>query len=123
MRMNGTLTLPFVRKCQDRASVPILLAPTLSQNRTSLPIALVKHGSCANAFNAKMPSFRGRRCSRLTLAPDRLHPVEIRDGSDTLQQFAVATLGRSAAIPDLNKSGYRLMGGRAIPTATAQASC
>jgi anti-sigma factor RsiW len=53
-----------------------------------------------------------------TFAPDRLHPVEVRaDGGDTLQQFAAATLGRSAAIPDLSKAGYRLMGGRVIPTA------
>lgn len=53
-----------------------------------------------------------------TFASDRLHPVEVRaDGSDTLQQFAAATLGRSAAIPDLSKAGYRLMGGRVIPTA------
>ncbi|MBY5325063.1 MULTISPECIES: anti-sigma factor family protein [Rhizobium] len=51
-------------------------------------------------------------------APDRLRPVEVRfDGSENLQQLAAATLGRSAAIPDLSKSGYRLMGGRVIPTA------
>ncbi|WP_368517645.1 anti-sigma factor [Rhizobium sp.] len=51
-------------------------------------------------------------------APDRLHPVEVRAGEgDTLQQFAAATLGRSATIPDLSKAGYRLMGGRVIPTA------
>ncbi len=53
-----------------------------------------------------------------TFASDRLHPVEVRaDGGDTLQKFAAATLGRSAAIPDLSKIGYRLMGGRVIPTA------
>ncbi|MGN7295252.1 anti-sigma factor family protein [Rhizobium sp. SAFR-030] len=51
-------------------------------------------------------------------AGDRLRPVEVRaDGSDTLQQFAAMTLGRVAAIPDLTKAGYRLMGGRVIPTA------
>ncbi len=53
-----------------------------------------------------------------TFAPDRLHPVEISaDKGDVLQQFAAATLGRSAAIPDLSKAGYRLMGGRVVPTA------
>ncbi|UHS61300.1 anti-sigma factor [Agrobacterium vaccinii] len=53
-----------------------------------------------------------------TFAPDRLHPVEVRaDAGDTLRQFAVATLGRSVAIPDLSKAGYRVMGGRIIPTA------
>ncbi|MBW9054482.1 anti-sigma factor family protein [Rhizobium mesosinicum] len=53
-----------------------------------------------------------------TFAPDRLHPVEVRaDGGDTLHQLASATLGRAAAIPDLSKAGYRLMGGRVVPTA------
>jgi anti-sigma factor RsiW len=50
-------------------------------------------------------------------AADRLRPVEVRaDGSDTLQQLASATLGSSVAIPDLGASGYRLMGGRVVPT-------
>ena len=45
-------------------------------------------------------------------------PVEVRaDGNETLQKFAASTLGRSASIPDLSKAGYRLMGGRVIPTA------
>lgn len=51
-------------------------------------------------------------------APDRLRPVEVRaDDSETLQQYAADTLGGSATIPDLSKAGYRLMGGRVIPTA------
>lgn len=50
-------------------------------------------------------------------AADRLRPVEVRaDGSDTLQQLASTTLGSSVIIPDLGASGYRLMGGRVIPT-------
>ncbi|MBW6425583.1 anti-sigma factor [Rhizobium sp. XQZ8] len=53
-----------------------------------------------------------------TFAPDRLHPVEVRaDGGDRLQQFANSALGRPAAIPDLRTAGYRLMGGRVVPTA------
>ncbi|ULJ75798.1 anti-sigma factor family protein [Rhizobium gallicum] len=51
-------------------------------------------------------------------ASDRLRPVEVRaDASETLQQFAAATLGRSTTIPNLTEAGYRLMGGRVIPTA------
>jgi anti-sigma factor RsiW len=52
-----------------------------------------------------------------TFAADKLRPVEVRaDGSDALQQFAGATLGKAAVIPDLSQSGYRLMGGRVVPT-------
>lgn len=51
-------------------------------------------------------------------APDRLRPVEVRaDGSGALAQFAADTLGNATTIPDLSKAGYRLMGGRVIPTA------
>ncbi|WP_313606538.1 anti-sigma factor family protein [Rhizobium sp.] len=50
-------------------------------------------------------------------AGDRIRPVEVRaDGSDTLKSFASSTLGETTIIPDLSKAGYRLMGGRAVPT-------
>ncbi|UXT84483.1 anti-sigma factor family protein [Agrobacterium tumefaciens] len=50
-------------------------------------------------------------------ASDRLRPVEVRaDGSDDLKLLASETLGGSVAIPDLSKAGYRLMGGRVVPT-------
>ncbi|NNU38599.1 anti-sigma factor [Rhizobium sophorae] len=50
-------------------------------------------------------------------AGDRLRPVEVRaDGTDDLKLLASETLGGSVAIPDLTKAGYRLMGGRVIPT-------
>jgi len=50
-------------------------------------------------------------------APDKLRPVEVRaDGTDAVAQLASATLGSSAIVPDLSKAGYRLMGGRVVPT-------
>jgi anti-sigma factor RsiW len=50
-------------------------------------------------------------------ASDRLRPVEVRaDGTDDLMVLASATIGGSVAIPDLTKAGYRLMGGRVVPT-------
>lgn len=50
-------------------------------------------------------------------ASDTLRPVEVRaDDRTSLQQFATATLGGAAVIPDLSKAGYRLMGGRVVPT-------
>lgn len=52
-----------------------------------------------------------------TFATDRVRPVEVRaDGSDDLKGLASATIGGPAATPDLRKAGYRLMGGRAVPT-------
>jgi anti-sigma factor RsiW len=52
-----------------------------------------------------------------TFAPDRVRPVEVRaDGSDDLKVLASATIGGAAVIPDLAKAGYRLMGGRVVPT-------
>lgn len=50
-------------------------------------------------------------------APDQLRPVEVRaDGTDAVAQLASATLGPRAIVPDLSKAGYRLMGGRLVPT-------
>jgi anti-sigma factor RsiW len=50
-------------------------------------------------------------------APDRVRPVEVpADGSDDLKRLASATIGSPAAIPDLSAAGYRLMGGRVVPT-------
>ncbi|MBB4010562.1 anti-sigma factor family protein [Allorhizobium taibaishanense] len=51
-------------------------------------------------------------------ASDRIRPVEVRaDGTDSLKQLASDTLGALTVLPDLSKSGYRLMGGRVVPTA------
>lgn len=51
-------------------------------------------------------------------APDKVRPVEVRfDGTDSLEQLASETLGAQTVLPDLSRSGYRLMGGRVIPTA------
>lgn len=51
-------------------------------------------------------------------APDRIRPVEVRvDGTDSLKQLAADALGAQTALPDLSRSGYRLMGGRVVPTA------
>jgi anti-sigma factor RsiW len=50
-------------------------------------------------------------------AADTLRPVEVRaDGTKNLEQLASVTLNGQAVIPDLSKAGYRLMGGRVIPT-------
>ncbi|MFK0334833.1 anti-sigma factor family protein [Rhizobium sp. NPDC090275] len=52
-----------------------------------------------------------------TFAADRLRPVEVRaDSGDDLRILASATIGGTATIPDLSKAGYRLMGGRVVPT-------
>jgi anti-sigma factor RsiW len=51
-------------------------------------------------------------------APDQAHPVEVRaDGTDALRQLATAALGTTTVIPELTAAGYRLMGGRVVPTA------
>lgn len=53
--------------------------------------------------------------STFAMGSDR--PVEISaDNRTQLASFASSTLGRAAVLPDLSKSGYRLMGGRAIAT-------
>ncbi|WP_199286115.1 anti-sigma factor family protein [Paracoccus suum] len=50
-------------------------------------------------------------------SPDRIQPVEMRaDGLPALVAWAGAHLPRAPAIPDLAASGYRLMGGRIVPT-------
>lgn len=50
-------------------------------------------------------------------ASDRLRPVEVRaDGTDGLKVLASTTIGGAVVIPDLTKAGYRLMGGRVVPT-------
>jgi anti-sigma factor RsiW len=50
-------------------------------------------------------------------AADRLRPVEVRaDGGGDLKNLVSVTIGASAIIPDLSKAGYRLMGGRVVPT-------
>nr|WP_245214987.1 anti-sigma factor [Pararoseomonas indoligenes] len=50
-------------------------------------------------------------------APDMRHPVELRASSGAeLVAWASDRLGRPVAPPDLSASGYRLMGGRVVPT-------
>jgi anti-sigma factor RsiW len=49
-------------------------------------------------------------------APDRTHPVEIRDRAQ-LVAWVAQRFGRSIAVPDLAAAGYRLMGGRIVATA------
>ncbi len=50
-------------------------------------------------------------------APDLVRPVEIRAEDRTvLAAWAAKRLGRPIGIPDLEASGYRLMGGRVVPT-------
>lgn len=50
-------------------------------------------------------------------AADRVRPVEIRaEDQAALALWAEAQLGLPVTIPDLAASGYRLMGGRVVPT-------
>jgi len=52
-----------------------------------------------------------------TYAPDRVRPVELRaDNMTELVDWATVRMGRKPVLPDLSKSGYRLMGGRMIST-------
>jgi anti-sigma factor RsiW len=60
--------------------------------------------------------------SYAVFAPDRERPVELRAAdSATLVSWASARLGRPVAVPDLSGAGYRLMGGRLVPTAQGAA--
>jgi anti-sigma factor RsiW len=55
--------------------------------------------------------------SYTVFAPDRERPVELRAAeSATLVSWASARLGRPVTVPDLSGAGYRLMGGRLVPT-------
>lgn len=50
-------------------------------------------------------------------ASDRIRPVEVRaDHMIELVSWATERMGRKPALPDLSKSGYRLMGGRVVST-------
>lgn len=60
---------------------------------------------------------REAAASFAVFAPDRTNPVEIRaDNRSQLVAWASRQLRRPVAIPDLASSGYRLMGGRIVPT-------
>ncbi|MDN3566032.1 anti-sigma factor family protein [Paeniroseomonas aquatica] len=55
--------------------------------------------------------------SYATYVADRQRPVELRaDSRAELVAWASDRLGRPVALPDLSASGYRLMGGRVVPT-------
>ncbi|WP_454659113.1 anti-sigma factor family protein [Bosea beijingensis] len=55
--------------------------------------------------------------SYAVFAPDRTRPVEIRAGDiSQLVSWASGQLRRPVSVPDLTGSGYRLMGGRIVPT-------
>lgn len=50
-------------------------------------------------------------------APDSIRPVEVRaDHIVELVDWATARMGRKPVLPDLSRSGYRLMGGRVVPS-------
>lgn len=60
---------------------------------------------------------REAAASYATYAPDQVRPVEIRASDrDTLAAWTTKRVGRPVAIPDLAAAGYRLMGGRVVPT-------
>jgi anti-sigma factor RsiW len=60
--------------------------------------------------------------SYAVFAPDRARPVELRAGDSTaLVAWASERLGRPVRVPDLSGAGYRLMGGRLVPTAQGAA--
>ncbi|MGN1285724.1 MAG: anti-sigma factor family protein [Bradyrhizobium sp.] len=54
-------------------------------------------------------------------ASDHTRPVELRD-SNELVQWVSNRLRQPVKLPDLTKSGYRLMGGRVVPTAHGPAA-
>ncbi|MGF6311121.1 anti-sigma factor RsiW [Bradyrhizobium sp. i1.8.4] len=54
-------------------------------------------------------------------ASDRTRPVELRDSAE-LVQWVSNRLQQPVRLPDLTKSGYRLMGGRVVPTAHGPAA-
>ncbi|MCC8978730.1 anti-sigma factor family protein [Bradyrhizobium acaciae] len=54
-------------------------------------------------------------------ASDRTRPVELRDSTE-LVQWVSNRLQQPVKLPDLTKSGYRLMGGRVVPTAHGPAA-
>jgi anti-sigma factor RsiW len=52
-----------------------------------------------------------------TYAADRIRPVEVRSNNKLeLVDWATERMGRKPVLPDLSKSGYRLMGGRVVST-------
>ena len=52
-----------------------------------------------------------------TYAADRIRPVELRaDNMVELVGWATERMGQKPVLPDLSKSGYRLMGGRVVST-------
>lgn len=56
-------------------------------------------------------------------APDHTRPVEIRaDDQAGLVKWAAEQLRHPVAVPDLSAAGYRLMGGRVVPTAHGPAA-
>lgn len=58
---------------------------------------------------------REASASYTTYASDRIRPVELRaDNAVELVDWATERLGRKPVLPDLSKSGYRLMGGRIV---------
>ncbi|MCP1971517.1 anti-sigma factor family protein [Bradyrhizobium elkanii] len=54
-------------------------------------------------------------------ASDHTRPVELRDSTE-LVQWVSSRLRQPVKLPDLTKSGYRLMGGRVVPTAHGPAA-
>ncbi|MCR0983793.1 anti-sigma factor family protein [Roseomonas populi] len=55
--------------------------------------------------------------SYAAFVPDRERPVELHAAdSATLVRWASTRLGRQVKVPDLSGQGYRLMGGRLVPT-------
>ncbi|MBR0933787.1 anti-sigma factor [Bradyrhizobium jicamae] len=54
-------------------------------------------------------------------ASDHIRPVELRDSTE-LVQWVSSQLRQPVKLPDLSKSGYRLMGGRVVPTAHGPAA-
>ncbi|WP_454857540.1 anti-sigma factor family protein [Rhizobium binxianense] len=52
-----------------------------------------------------------------TYASDRVRPVELRaDNAAELVDWATQRMGHKPVLPDLSRSGYRLMGGRIVST-------
>jgi len=75
------------------------------------------HGMAVPPSEGVLALAREAAASYAAYAPDQVRPVEIRASDrDVLAAWTTKRVGRAVAIPDLAAAGYRLMGGRVVPT-------
>lgn len=75
------------------------------------------HGMDSPTSEGVQALAREAAASYATYVPDQVRPVEIRaTDRDVLAAWTTKRVGRPVGIPDLTAAGYRLMGGRVVPT-------